>query len=259
MSNGRKGRLRLAAMLSLAAALLLLVAGGVLVATELDLHLLTRLRHPDDPARALGPIWLREGIRDITALGSNTVLSIVLLVAAVMLGLLGKVRRAAALIVSAAGALAAVNLLKVAFGRDRPDLLSELPVLSASFPSSHAMMSATIYLMLGLMVAEAAERPAIGRAAVGMAVAVVLATDLSRIYLGLPPLVATSSCACRTRGVLRQEVPRDHGRQHRLFRADGRRSRQPVLRRRQRCPDPARDDASGCRLEGLEQRLGPAR
>jgi undecaprenyl-diphosphatase len=177
---------RLARMAALAAALLL-VLGGVLLlaATQLDLHLLTRLRHPDDPARALGPTWLQESIRDITALGSNTVLAILLLTAATMLSLSGKRRRAIALVLSAAGALVVVNLLKSAFGRERPGMLGELPVLSASFPSSHAMMSATLYLMLGLIVAEAAERPAIGRAAAALAVAVVLVTGLSRIYLGV--------------------------------------------------------------------------
>jgi undecaprenyl-diphosphatase len=172
-------------MQALAGAVVLGAAGLALSASPYDAQILMRLRHPDVPAEALGPVWLQESIRDITALGSNTVLAIVLLLAALALGLLGKVRRAGAVVVSAAGALVTVNLLKSVFARDRPDVLSELPVLSASFPSSHAMMSATIYLMLGLVVAEAAERPAVRRAAVAAAVVVVLATGFSRIYLGV--------------------------------------------------------------------------
>jgi undecaprenyl-diphosphatase len=172
-------------MQALAGAIVLGAAGLALAASPYDAQILMRLRHPDDPAEALGPVWLQESIRDITALGSNTVLAIVLLLAALTLGLLGKVRRAGAAVVSAAAALSIVNLLKIVFARDRPDVLSELPVLSASFPSSHAMMSGTIYLMLGLMAAEAAERQAIRQAAVAAARAVVLATGLSRIYLGV--------------------------------------------------------------------------
>jgi undecaprenyl-diphosphatase len=172
-------------MQAFAGAFVLGAAGLALAASPYDAQILMRLRHPDDPAEALGPVWLQESIRDITALGSNTVLAIVLLLAALTLGLLGKVRRAGAAVVSAAAALSIVNLLKIVFARDRPDVLSELPVLSASFPSSHAMMSGTIYLMLGLMAAEAAERQAIRQAAVAAARAVVLATGLSRIYLGV--------------------------------------------------------------------------
>jgi undecaprenyl-diphosphatase len=185
MARRTQGRSGMALMPTIAVSLLLAAAGLALAALELDAQILMRLRHPDDPAQALGPIWLQQSIRDITALGSNTVLAVVLLLAALMLGLLGKARLAIGVAVSAAAALAVVNLLKIAFGRDRPDVLSELPVLSASFPSSHAMMSATIYLMLGLIVAEALERPAVRRAAVATALAVVFATGLSRIYLGL--------------------------------------------------------------------------
>jgi undecaprenyl-diphosphatase len=123
-------------MQALAGAIVLGAAALVLAASPYDAQILMRLRHPDVPAEALGPVWLQESIRDITALGSNTVLAIVLLLAALTLGLLGKVRRAGAVVVSAAGALATVNLLKSVFARDRPDVLSELLVLSASFPSS---------------------------------------------------------------------------------------------------------------------------
>jgi hypothetical protein len=172
MAGRTRRRSSMALMPVVAVCAMLVAAGLALAASGLDAQILMRLRHPDDPAQALGPFWLQRSIRDVTALGSNTVLTVVLLLAALMLGLLGKARWGMGVMVSAAGALAAVTCLKVAFGRDRPDVLPELAVLSPSFPSSHAMMSATIYPMLGLIVAEAAERPAVRHAAVAAALAV---------------------------------------------------------------------------------------
>jgi undecaprenyl-diphosphatase len=154
-------------------------------ALGLERSILLRLRDPDDPAAALGPLWLEEGVRDITALGSNTILAIVVLVTVVGLVLTGRPRRGLVLLASAAGLLLVVNLLKIAFGRPRPDLLAELPVLSASFPSSHAAMATAIYLMVALVIAGAAPRPALGHLAVAVAIALGAAIGTSRLYLGV--------------------------------------------------------------------------
>jgi undecaprenyl-diphosphatase len=135
MAGRTRRRSSMALMPVVAVCAMLVAAGLALAASGLDAQILMRLRHPDDPAQALGPFWLQRSIRDVTALGSNTVLTVVLLLAALMLGLLGKARWGMGVMVSAAGALAAVTCLKVAFGRDRPDVLPELAVLSPSFPS----------------------------------------------------------------------------------------------------------------------------
>ena len=56
---------------------------------------------------------------------------------------------------SVLGAVALSYLLKDLFGRERPALVPHLVVVrSASFPSGHAMLSATVYLTLGALLAR---------------------------------------------------------------------------------------------------------
>lgn len=66
----------------------------------IDEWLLRALRNPNDPSDPLGPIWLAESVRDLTALGSSSVVG---LVVAAVLGLLFIVRkyRAASLVLGA--------------------------------------------------------------------------------------------------------------------------------------------------------------
>src|SRR5687768_13329151 len=57
------------------------IAGEVLEGdtTTLDRAVLLALRTPGNPADPIGPSWLEEGARDITALGGHVVLTIVTL------------------------------------------------------------------------------------------------------------------------------------------------------------------------------------
>src|SRR3954467_8720605 len=82
----RRDRSELVVLLGGLAALLLLVAFFVLAAKVLDgdtqsfdAHVLRALRRADDPSTPIGPVWLRTGALDITALGSPTVLGLVTL------------------------------------------------------------------------------------------------------------------------------------------------------------------------------------
>lgn len=153
---------------------------------SLDERLLRGLRSADDPAEPVGPRWVQEAARDITALGGYTVLT--LLVAAV-LGhqLIGRHYHAALLVLAATvgGTLLSV-LLKDLYARPRPDLVPHLTrVSTSSFPSGHAMLSAVVYLTLGALVARLVAGWWAKVYFVGVAALLALLVGASRVYLGV--------------------------------------------------------------------------
>jgi len=92
----------------------------------IDEWVLRAFRSPDDPSDPIGPVWLEEAVRDLTALGSAIVVS---LVVAAVLGLLLIVRdyRAASLVLgSTVGGQLLCLLLKRFFARPRPSLVPGL-------------------------------------------------------------------------------------------------------------------------------------
>jgi hypothetical protein len=111
---------------------------------------LRALREPDHSNQLIGPAWLPDAARDITALGSR---SVILLVVLAVLGYLGLQRRwsqVCLVAVAAAGGGAASTVLKELVGRPRPSLPSPLVIAgSPSFPSGHAMLAAAVYLTPG--------------------------------------------------------------------------------------------------------------
>ncbi len=75
----------------------------------------------------------------------------------------------------------ASTLLKIAFGRQRPDLSPHLDhVASASYPSGHATSAAVVYLLLALLVP-----PRWRFAAWVLAAMMIVLTGFSRILLGV--------------------------------------------------------------------------
>jgi len=120
-----------------------------------DRKLLLALRQAGNPGVPIGPPWLPEAARDISALGSTIVLGILLL-AVVGYLLLTRRRAAAWLMLGAVSSGVALNsLLKFSFARPRPDLVvPAVRVFTASFPSGHATMSAITYLTLGALLAR---------------------------------------------------------------------------------------------------------
>lgn len=159
------------------------VEGGT---RAIDSALLLALRTAGDPADPLGPRWFEELARDITALGSVGVLSLVVTSTAVFLFLARRVRTALFVVAATGGGAIAATLLKEVFDRPRPDLVAHgTYVASASFPSGHAMISAVVYLTLGALVARLV--PGRILKLYVMAVATVLAglIGASRVYLGV--------------------------------------------------------------------------
>ena len=136
----------------------------------------------DDP---WGPTWLEEAVRDVTAMGSFTILGFVLIVTVVWLSLSGKGRTAVFVAFAVIGGTIVSNGLKVLFDRPRPDVEAATRVFTASFPSGHATVSAVVYLTLGLLLAEATVNRSLRYFFIGLGIFMTLAVGISRIYLGV--------------------------------------------------------------------------
>ena len=151
-----------------------------------DTRLLLALREADDPANPLGPAWLEETARDFTALGSNGVLVFAVIATCLFLALARKRLTAVTVAAAAGGGLLLVHLLKLLFERTRPELVPHAArVFTASFPSSHAMMSAVVYLTLGALLARAQPNRRLKIFFGALAVMLTLLVGVSRVYLGV--------------------------------------------------------------------------
>ena len=185
-----------------AEALLLLAALVVLIAlnsfTELaddvnegdtqgfDEWVLRSLRRADDPAVPIGPQWLHEVGIDLTALGSSVV---VFLFTGAVVGFLliqRRYRLASLVVVSVVGGLLVNFGLKQFFDRDRPTVVPHLrDVLTPSFPSGHAALSAVVYLTLAALLMPVV-KGRIGKLYVlSVAALLALLVGASRVYLGV--------------------------------------------------------------------------
>lgn len=175
------------------AALAALLGGFGLIADEvsegetmrIDQAVLMALRAPGDPTDPIGPAWLEEAARDVTALGSFTVLAILVTVVVLHLFLIGRNRTGWFLTASVIGGTLLSSGLKSLFDRPRPDLTGVARVFTTSFPSGHATVSAVVYLTLGALLAEMTESRGQKILYLGSAVLLTILVGLSRVYLGV--------------------------------------------------------------------------
>jgi undecaprenyl-diphosphatase len=151
-----------------------------------DRWVLLALRQTADPAVPVGPYWLPEAARDVTALGSVMVLGIVLLVVTLYLFISGKQHTGWFVLATILAGATLNSLLKLAFARPRPDLVTPLMrEFTLSFPSGHAALSAVCYLTLGALLAQAQTARAIRVHFIVTAMGLTFLVGLSRIYLGV--------------------------------------------------------------------------
>lgn len=136
-------------------------------------------------AEPAGPLWLRTTALNISALGSLAVLALVVAGTGGFLWLRRQPRIAAALLLSAALAEAASELLKLLTHRARPPFAAALTTYGASFPSAHAMLSATVYLTLGAILARAEAHRPTRRYVLALATLLAVLIGSTRVYLGV--------------------------------------------------------------------------
>ena len=171
----------------------LLLAFGLLASEVLegdtrafDERILLLFRTPGDHSVPIGPPWLKEAMRDITALGSTSVIVIVVGAVVGFLAISGLRHAAAMILASVLLGVLLSNSLKWGFARPRPDLVPrDIVVYTASFPSGHTTLSAVVYLTLGALLCRTQSAIAVKAYVLSVATFLTAVIGVSRVYLGV--------------------------------------------------------------------------
>lgn len=174
------------------AALLVLVAGRLASevlegeAFAIDTRIMLALRTAGNLAQPVGPAWLLPTMRDITAIGGVTGLTLVTVLAAGGLIAARNLRTALFMVVAISVGATLASLLKTLFLRPRPTIVPHLVEVSyTSFPSGHAMNSAIVFLTLATLVARTQPARAVRIYIQAAAILLSLVVGASRVYLGV--------------------------------------------------------------------------
>lgn len=153
---------------------------------SVDERVLLAMRTPGDSDNPLGPGWVEEMGRDVTALGGTAVLTLLTLVSLGYLLLRRRFRAALFTLAAVGGGILLSTLLKIGIDRPRPDLVPhDSIVYTASFPSGHAMLSAVTYLTLAALLSGVHANNVMKIYLMGIAVFLTLIIGVSRVYLGV--------------------------------------------------------------------------
>jgi len=151
-----------------------------------DMYLISLLRTSSNGGEAIGPAWFKDSMRDVTALGGFTFLTLMTIV--VVLGLLFHRKRREGIIVAATAISAhiSIEILKFLYDRPRPDsVLPPIHAYSASFPSGHTTESTAIFLTVATVIASLEAKHNTKILTYTAATFVIVAIGFSRVYLGM--------------------------------------------------------------------------
>ena len=152
----------------------------------IDRQLIAMLRTTGNATNPIGPTWFKEVMRDVTALGGFTFLTLITVV--FVLGLLfhKKWREGVILTVTALGAQISVQILKLIYDRPRPEVgIAYTHGYGSSFPSGHTTESTAIFLALATVIATFETRHDTKILAYAVAFFVISGVGFSRVYLGM--------------------------------------------------------------------------
>lgn len=153
---------------------------------KFDERILVALRKPGNLAEPLGPQWLGDAGRDVTALGGVTVLTLITLAVAGFLWIRGQRGAMLFVLIAALGGLLISSALKWWFNRPRPTVVPHLAyVSSSSFPSGHSMMSAVVYLTLGSLLARFVQERRVKIYVMALGILLTFLVGISRMYMGV--------------------------------------------------------------------------
>lgn len=129
---------------------------------------------------------VQSAMLEITALGTGTVVAMIVFVAGLFLWLNQHKHSAILLIVATLGGMVLDNLLKIGFDRPRPQIFKwGTYAVSSSFPSGHAMSSVIVYGTVAYLAARLQRNVASRIATMALAAMIVLLICSSRLYLGV--------------------------------------------------------------------------
>lgn len=130
---------------------------------------------------ALEPLML-----EITFLGTGTVVMMIVAVSALFLWLTKHRYSAALLLIATVGGILLNGLLKMGFGRPRPQIFDwGVEVVSWSFPSGHAMSAAVVYGTVAYLASRLQVRHWHRVLTLAAAAILILLIAISRLYLGV--------------------------------------------------------------------------
>lgn len=153
---------------------------------DLDRDILLALRTAGDLSDPIGPPWLQEMGRDLTALGGVAVLTLITLLTALYFLMRGQIGSTLYLLAAVGGGILISSFAKEIFDRPRPDLVPHGSIVhTASFPSGHSMMAAVAYLTLGVLLARVQPHRHLKIFVMITAVTLTLLVGASRVYLGV--------------------------------------------------------------------------
>ena len=154
--------------------------------TAFDSKILLALRQPGDLADPIGSRSVEEAMRDITALGGVTFLTLLTVVATLALLFHGKRTRALVFAGTVVAADISSEVLKQVYDRPRPSLVPHGSyVYSASFPSGHSTLAAATFLTLATIIASLEPHRSTKVLTYGVAIALTIMVGFSRVYLGV--------------------------------------------------------------------------
>jgi undecaprenyl-diphosphatase len=154
--------------------------------STLDTKLLLALRENGAANDPIGPPWFEKAWRDVTALGSGTLIVLATLAVVGYLLIVRMWRSASVVVLAVLGAGLLTELLKSAFARPRPDIaLRIIEVSSPSFPSGHSLLAAVAYPTLGALLAGFVRSFRVKLYILVCALVAAALVGFSRVYLGV--------------------------------------------------------------------------
>ncbi|SDG33426.1 phosphatase PAP2 family protein [Pelagibacterium luteolum] len=152
---------------------------------EADMAIMNLFRVPGDPTQVIGPPYLHEAVRDITALGSGTILALIVTIVVAVLLMVNERRGAILIVVSTISGAILSNTLKLGFSRQRPEFDTFYAEMTNSFPSGHAMLTAVTFLTLGALLARIVDSWRLRVFFFAVAIILTLGVGVSRVFLGV--------------------------------------------------------------------------
>ena len=130
--------------------------------------------------------WLQRLMLEVTVLGTWIVVLSIVGVAGLFLWLTQHKYSALLLLVSTAGGIGLNNILKIGFGRPRPQVFDwGEHVTTSSFPSGHAMSAAVVFITVAYLAARLQKTHIARLATLVVAGFIVACICFSRMYLGV--------------------------------------------------------------------------
>lgn len=128
---------------------------------------------------------LNSAARDITALGSSTVIIIITVISLLVLFRKNKLSAVYVAFISI-GSLTCSEFLKYFIDRDRPIVAYKLASeFSQSYPSGHSLVTTAVYLSYAFLLCRTEHLRSIRALIYSFACMIILLVSLSRVYLGV--------------------------------------------------------------------------